>query len=147
MKTLDAKTLSEVALVLCLAGAVVVWLGLRLDQYLVRWAGMAVIVAGLLGLIFQGSLTHQTLAAQSSFTFPTAPVSTSPTSPPSSPAKPPSPHKTAKKKPPKKKKPTSTGGSTGGYTPPAPPVPQPNPPAGGGGGGGGPPPFSGSPVP
>jgi len=152
VKTLDPRTLSEVALSLCLAGAVVVWLGLRLDQYLVRWAGMAVIVAGLLGLIFQGSLTHQTLASQSSFTFPTAPVVTSPSSTPSSPHPSATPKKKpVKKKPPKKKppkkKPASTGGSTGGYTPPAPPVPQPNPPAGGGGGGGGTPPFSGSPVP
>jgi len=144
VKTLDAKTLSEIALALCLAGAVVVWLGLRLDRYIVRWTGMAVIVAGLLGLIFQGSLTHQTLAAQSSFSFPTAGPTTSPSpsfSPSPSPR--PSPSKTpAKKKP--KKKPVSTGGS-GGYTPPAPPIPQPNPP--GGGGGGGTPPFGSSPVP
>lgn len=145
MNTLDAKTLSEFALALCLAGAVVVWVGLRLDRYIVRWIGMAVIVVGLLGLIFQGSLTHQTLAApQSTFSFPTAPVETSPSFSPTTPPSP-SPSKKPAKKPPKKK-PASTGGS-GGYTPPAPPAPQPNPPGGGGGGGGGTPPFSGSPMP
>jgi hypothetical protein len=142
VKTLDAKTLSEVALALCLAGAVVVWLGLRLDRYIVRWAGMAVIVVGLMGLIFQGSLTHQTLASQSSFTF-------APPSPTQSPTPSPSPQPTPKPTPsasPKKKKPKKTTTTTsGGYVPPAPPVPQPNPPSGGGGGGT--PPFQGSPVP
>lgn len=147
MKTLDAKTLSEIALALCLAGAVVVWIGLRVDRYVVRWIGMAVIVAGLVGLIFQGSLTHQTLASQPSFSFPAAPTATSPSpsisTPPSSPPASPSPKKKKPAKP-KKKPPASTGGSSGGYTPPAPPAPQPNPP---GGGGGGTPPFQGSPVP
>lgn len=122
-----------------------VWLGLRLDRYIARWIGMAVIVVGLLGLIFQGSLSHQTLASQSSFSFPTAPVATSPSAPPTSPPASPSPHKKPAKKPKKKKKPVSTG-SSGGYTPPAPPAPQPNPP-GGGGGGGGTPPFGSSPAP
>ena len=140
MKGLNPKTLSEAALALCLAGAVVVWLGLRLDRYLFRWVGMAVIVIGLMGLIFQGSLTHQTLA-QSSFSFPpaTPSLSASP-SPSAKPSPSPSPHK----KPAKRTKKATT--SSGGYVPPAPPVPQPIPPTGSGGGGGTPP-FQGSPVP
>ena len=143
VKTLDAKTLSEAALALCLAGAVVVWLGLRLDRYIVRWAGMAVIVVGLMGLIFQGSLTHQTLASQSSFTF--APPTDSPSPTPSpTPSPSPSPSASPHKKPAKKPKKTTTTNS-GGYVPPAPPVPQPNPPSGSGGGGT--PPFQGSPLP
>ena len=142
MKTLDAKTLSEVALALCLAGAVVVWLGLRLDRYVVRWAGMAVIVVGLMGLIFQGSLTHQTLASQSSFTFPPPTTPSRSPSPTVSMTPTPKPSTTPHKKPAKKPKKTTT--SSGGYVPPAPPAPQPNPPSSSGGGT---PPFQGSPVP
>lgn len=116
MRTLDAKTLSEFALALCLGGAIVVWIGVRFDRQVFRWAGITVIVVGLAGLIFQNSLSRQTLA-QPGFTLPSA----SPT-PSVSPSPSPSPSPTHKPKP--KKKPTHK---------PAPP-----PPSGGGSGGGGP---------
>ena len=140
MKTLDPKTLSEIALVLCLAGAVVVWLGLRADRHVLRWSGMALIVAGLMGLIFQGSLTNQTSAnpGTGDVQLPTAAsVSPSPTPTPE-----PSPSPSPSKKPAKKKKKQAQPSGTG-YTAPAPPAPQPNPPVNNPPTGG----FGGSPVP
>ena len=71
MRTLDAKALSELALALCLAGAIIVWIGLRFDRQVFRWAGITVIIAGLVGLIFQNSLSRQTLA-QPGVTLPSA---------------------------------------------------------------------------
>src|SRR5438874_234839 len=43
VKAFDAKALSEAALILCGVGALGVWIGLRFDRYLFRWAGMTVI--------------------------------------------------------------------------------------------------------
>jgi hypothetical protein len=138
MRTLDAKALSELALALCLGGAIVVWIGVRFDRQVFRWAGITVIVLGLGGLIFQNSLSRQTLA-QPGFTLPSA----SPT-PSVSPSPSPSPSPAHKPKP--KKKPTHKpappppsggSGSSGGTVPPPhnPPSQQPLPP------------IDGSPVP
>ena len=66
IRTLDAKALSEFALGLCLGGAIVVWIGIRFDRHVFRWAGLSVIVIGLVGLIFQNSLSRQTLAEPTS---------------------------------------------------------------------------------
>jgi hypothetical protein len=130
IRTLDAKALSELALGLCLAGAIVVWIGLRFDRQVFRWAGITVIVAGLVGLIFQNSLSRQTLA-QPGVTLPSPAASASPSPSPS-----PSPTHKPKPKPKPKKKPThrpppppSGGGSSGGTTPPhQPPPPSQQPP-------------------
>ena len=141
MRTLDPKTLSEIALALCFAGAIVVWLGLRADRHVMRWGGMGLIVVGLVGLIFQGSLTNQTSANPGigDVQLPTAAsISRSPT-----PAPKPSASPSHKKPPPKKKKTHPTQPAGGGYTAPVPPAPQPNPPANNPPTGG----FGGSPVP
>jgi hypothetical protein len=134
VKAFDARALSEAALILCGAGALGVWIGLRFDRYLFRWAGMAVIVVGLLGLIFQSSLSRQTQAAD--LEFPTAPSASPP------PSFTPSPPTRPTKKPPRKpthkpthKPPPPTGG--GGFTPP-PSKPPSQPPL---------PPVQGSPLP
>src|SRR5438093_13715942 len=66
IRTLDAKALSELALGLCLGGAILVWVGIRCDRHVFRWAGLSVIVIGLVGLIFQSSLIRQTLAEPTS---------------------------------------------------------------------------------
>jgi hypothetical protein len=135
-KALDAKALSEAALILCGVGALGVWVGLRVDQYLFRWAGMAVIVVGLLGLIFQNSLSRQTQAADRA--FPTV-ASSSPT-PSLTPTPSPSPTRKPSHKPPRKPThrppPPPTGGG-GGFTP-RPSKPPSQPPL---------PPISGSPLP
>jgi hypothetical protein len=136
VKALDAKALSEVALTLCGVGALGVWIGLRFDRYLFRWAGMTVIVVGLLGLIFQNSLSRQTQAAD--LVFPTAP-STSPspslTAPTRSPSRTKKPQRKPTHKPTRKPPPPPTGG--GGFTPP-PSKPPSQPPL---------PPIKGSPLP
>jgi hypothetical protein len=144
IRTLDAKTLSEIALGLCLFGAIVVWIGIRFDRHVFRWAGLSVIVVGLVGLIFQNSLSRQTLAEPTSIL---PPVVQSP-SPSPSPSPTPSPKPKPKPKPTHKKKkappPPSSGGSTstssgggGGFTPP-PSKPPSQPPL---------PPVQGSPIP
>jgi hypothetical protein len=135
VKAFDARALSEAALVLCGVGALGVWIGLRFDRYVFRWAGMAVIVVGLLGLIFQNSLSRQTQAAD--LQFPTAP-SASPT-PSLSPSPSPRPSKKPPRKPTRKPthKPAPPIGGGGGFTPP-PTKPPSQPPL---------PPVQGSPVP
>jgi hypothetical protein len=140
IRTLDAKALSELALALCLGGAIVVWIGIRFDRQVFRWAGMSVIVVGLVGLIFQNSLSKQTLAEPTSI-LPPVVQSPSPSPSPSPSAKPthkPT-HKPTKK--PTKKPPPPSGGSTstggGGFTPP-PNKPPSQPPL---------PPVQGSPIP
>jgi hypothetical protein len=140
IRTLDARVLSELALGLCLGGAVVVWVGIRFDRHVFRWAGLSVIVIGLVGLIFQNSLSRQTLAEEPASILPPVVQTTSPIMSPS-----PSPRPTHKpthkptKKPTKKPPPPTGGGSTGsgGFTPP-PSKPPSQPPL---------PPVQGSPVP
>jgi hypothetical protein len=136
-KALDAKALSEVALILCAVGAVGVWVGLRLDRYLFRWAGMTIIVVGLMGLIFQNSLTRPTQAADLGFPgLPsTAPTPSIPPTPSSSPTRKPPPK--PKHKPTHKPPPPPPTGSGGGFIPP-PSKPPSQPPL---------PPIQGSPVP
>ena len=139
IRTLDAKALSELALGLCLGGAIVVWIGIRFDRHVFRWAGLSVIIVGLVGLIFQNSHSRQTLAEPTSILPPVV------QSPSPSPSPSPTPKPTHKpthkptKKPTKKPPPPSTGGSTGsgGFTPP-PSKPPSQPPL---------PPVKGSPLP
>jgi hypothetical protein len=134
VKAFDARALSEAALILCGAGALGVWIGLRFDRYLFRWAGMAVIVVGLLGLIFQNSLSRQTQAAD--LEFPTAPsASPTPSFTPSPPTRPKKPPRKPTRKPTHKPAPPTGGG--GGFTPP-PSKPPSQPPL---------PPVQGSPLP
>ena len=140
IRTLDAKVLSELALALCLGGAIVVWIGIRFDRQVLRWAGMSVIVVGLVGLIFQNSLSKQTLAEPTSI-LPPVVQSPSPSPSPSPSAKPThKPTHKPTKKPSKKPPPASSGGTStggGGFTPP-PTKPPSQPPL---------PPVQGSPIP
>src|SRR5213594_2370010 len=113
IRALDAKTLSQFALGLCLGGAVVVWIGIRFDRQVLRWAGMTVIVVGLVGLIFQNSLSRQTLAQQTSI-LPAVVQSPSSVSPSPSPSAKPKHKRTHKppKKPSKRPPPLSGGGTS-----------------------------------
>jgi len=125
--SIDAKTTSEVALALCLAGAVVVWAGLRFDMFGLRWGGMAVIVLGLLGLIFNGSLSRPSLASGER---PVLVISSPSISPSPTPEPTPTSHaKKHKKKP--KKKPQQPAPqqppTTSAPNPPPQPSPQPSP--------------------
>jgi hypothetical protein len=124
---IDAKTTSEVALALCLAGAVVVWAGLRFDLFGLRWGGMAVIVLGLLGLIFNGSLSRPSLASgeRPVVVISSPSISPSPTAEPT-----PSTHPKKHKKKPKKKPqapPPTQAPPTSAPKPPPPPSSQPSP--------------------
>jgi hypothetical protein len=136
IRTLDAKALSELALGLCLGGAIVVWVGIRFDRQVLRWAGLSVIVIGLVGLIFQNALSRQTLAEPTSILPPVVQSPSPSPSPSLSPTHKPT-HKPIKK--PTKKPPPPTGGSTstGGFNPP-PSKPPSQPPL---------PPVQGSPLP
>jgi cytoskeletal protein RodZ len=125
--SIDAKTTSEVALALCLAGAVVVWAGLRFDLFGLRWGGMAVIVLGLLGLIFNGSLSRPSLASgeRPVMVISSSSISPSPTAEPTPTSHTKKHQKKQKKKPKKKQQPPPQ------QQPPATsapnPAPQPNP--------------------
>jgi hypothetical protein len=124
--SIDAKTTSEIALGLCLAGAVVVWAGLRIDQFALRWGGMGVIVLGLLGLIFNGSLSRPSLASGERPVAAISSPSVSP-SPTATPTAHPKKHKKKPKKKPQQAPPPQAPPPTSAPKPPPPPSQHPTP--------------------